>query len=48
MLLYDPNDRISARACLKHPYFKDVAYEDLPDKNFTGELILPPIAKEFF
>ena len=47
MLFYDPNDRISARASLKHPYFKDLDFEKLPDKNYTGELILPPIDKEF-
>uniref|UniRef100_A0AC34F2L4 Protein kinase domain-containing protein n=1 Tax=Panagrolaimus sp. ES5 TaxID=591445 RepID=A0AC34F2L4_9BILA len=48
MLVYDPNDRISARAAMNHPYFYDLDKTNLPDKNHTGALELPPIVQEFF
>jgi cyclin-dependent kinase 1 len=48
MLVYDPNDRISARAAMNHPYFYDLDKTTLPDKNYSGSLELPPIVQEFY
>jgi cyclin-dependent kinase 1 len=47
MLIYDPNDRISARAAMQHPYFYDLDKKTVPDRNITGDLELPQIQREF-
>jgi cyclin-dependent kinase 1 len=48
MLIYDPNDRISAKNAMKHPYFYDLDKTKLPDQNTSGELVLPPIRREYY
>ena len=35
MLIYDPVDRISAKAILRHRYFNDLDKSGLPSKNFV-------------
>ncbi|CAB3407555.1 unnamed protein product [Caenorhabditis bovis] len=39
-LIYDPNDRISSKKALVHPYFDDIDTSSLPAGNFRGELQL--------
>uniref|UniRef100_A0A915EFM6 Protein kinase domain-containing protein n=1 Tax=Ditylenchus dipsaci TaxID=166011 RepID=A0A915EFM6_9BILA len=43
MFVYDPCNRISAKAMLKHPYFNDLDKKSLPAGDYDGTLVLTPI-----
>jgi len=40
MFVYNPTDRISAKAMLRHPYFSDLDKNSLPAGMYDGTLIL--------
>ena len=41
MLIFDPSKRISAKACLQHPYFDDLDKMDLPAKPGQYDIPIP-------
>ncbi|KAE9549629.1 hypothetical protein FO519_007170 [Halicephalobus sp. NKZ332] len=47
MLIYDPVNRISARACFKHPYFDNFDPKITPAAKFPMEIVDMKIAPEF-
>ena len=47
MLIYDPVNRISARACFKHPYFDNFDPKITPAAKFPMEIVDMKIVPEF-
>uniref|UniRef100_A0AC34QLD0 Protein kinase domain-containing protein n=1 Tax=Panagrolaimus sp. JU765 TaxID=591449 RepID=A0AC34QLD0_9BILA len=47
MLKYDPGSRITARSCLKHPFFANFDASKTPAANFPLEIIDMPIQPEY-
>lgn len=45
MLIYDPDDRITASQALKHPYFKELRDSDIKHQFSTTQPLMYPTSK---